>query len=78
MLKMQGNVICQRVVNGHRCETPTKIFHHLISPKVRPDLMYDYRNVIGLCQPHHPPDEGTPHWKPEIDFSPTIYRPPSF
>lgn len=70
-LKGQGNVQCQKLTAGYRCTRPVEIFHHLISPKVDPTKMYVVQNVIGLCRQCHPPDEGTPHWKPGEDFVPT-------
>jgi hypothetical protein len=55
-----GNVVCQRIVNGERCRYPTEIHHHLISPRVRPSLMYSYSNCVGVCRQHHPVTEGEP------------------
>jgi hypothetical protein len=69
-----GNVICQRIIDGQRCNRPVDDLHHLISPRVRPDLMYSPQNVVGLCEGHHITTEGTPHWKPNVDYVPTIWR----
>jgi hypothetical protein len=55
-----GNVICQRIVNGVQCRHEVEVWHHLISPKVRPNLMYSYSNVVGVCRQHHPVTEGEP------------------
>lgn len=70
----QGNVQCQKLTAGDRCTRRVQIFHHLVSPKVAPEKMYVPQNVIGLCRQCHPPDEGTPHWKPGEDFVPTIFK----
>jgi hypothetical protein len=67
-----GNVICQRLEHGQRCRWPTEILHHLQSPEERPDLMYNYKNVVGLCRGCHPSDKGTPHWVEGVDYAPTI------
>jgi len=69
-----GNVVCQRIIDGQRCNQPTTDLHHLISPRVRRDLMYSPQNVVGLCKGHHPTTEGTPHWKPLVDYVLTIWR----
>src|ERR1700691_391465 len=59
-LRANGNVICQRLVDGSRCRRATEIFHHIFSPRTRPDLMYTPRFVVGVCRQHHPPTEGEP------------------
>jgi hypothetical protein len=61
-----GNVICQRLVNGVRCTTPTAIRHHIISPKFRPDLFTVPGNVVGVCRLHH---------SDEIQDDPKLYVP---
>jgi 5-methylcytosine-specific restriction protein A len=60
MLRNRGNVICQRIVDGQQCRMPVEIFHHLISPRENPALMYDWQNIVGVCRQHHPPTEGEP------------------
>jgi hypothetical protein len=55
-----GNVICQRIVDGRQCRYEVEVWHHLISPKQRPDLMYSYTNVVAVCRQHHPVTEGEP------------------
>jgi hypothetical protein len=67
ILVANGNVICARIVDREQCRVPVEIFHHLISPKNRPDLMFCHENVIPLCRQHHPIAD-TPDWKPGIDF----------
>jgi 5-methylcytosine-specific restriction enzyme A len=53
------NPLCQRICdNGQRCIYPSAILHHIISPRVRPDLMYDAENLICVCEDHHPNTEG--------------------
>src|ERR1700730_14328179 len=58
MVWNRGNEICQRIVDGKQCRTPVEIFHHLISPRENSRLMYDWRNIVGVCRQHHPPTEG--------------------
>ena len=55
-----GNVICQRIVDGRQCRYEVEVWHHLMSPRQRPDLMYSYSNVVGVCRRHHPVTEGEP------------------
>jgi hypothetical protein len=76
MLRGRGNVICQKLENGKQCTRPSEIYHHLVSPRENPALMYVPRNVVGLCQQHHPPDEGTPWWKEGVDYVKTIWSDP--
>ena len=53
-----GNILCQRIVDGQQCRYPAEIWHHILSPRQRPDLMYSYSNVVGVCRQHHPVTEG--------------------
>jgi hypothetical protein len=69
---IRNNVICQRLNRGVRCRNLSKIVHHLIGPRQRPDLFVDPKNVVCLCRHCHPPDEGTPHWREGVDFVPTV------
>jgi hypothetical protein len=63
------NQICQKIENGVQCICGASIVHHLISPRARPDLFLDVRNVVALCERHHPGGEaGTPEWKEGRDF----------
>jgi len=77
-LLAQGNVVCAKLTDGERCREPVAIFHHLIAPEERPDLMFDQDNVIPLCKRHHPPTSGTPTWKPNVDYAPNRWSPPRF
>ena len=75
-LKANGNVFCARIINGEQCGRLAQIFHHLIAPEDRPDLTYDQNNVIPLCRGCHPPTQGTPDWKPGIDYVPNTWKAP--
>ena len=55
-----GNAICQRIVDGQQCRQPIEMWHHIISPRSRPDLMYSYGNIVGVCRQHHPVTKGEP------------------
>ena len=73
------NVLCQKLDrDGAQCRNVSTLVHHLISPRVRPELFVDAANCVALCAHCHPPDEGTPHWRPGVDFVPTQFRLPSF
>jgi len=73
------NVLCQKLDRGGaQCRNVSTLVHHLISPRVRPDLFVDPGNCVALCAHCHPPDEGTPHWRPGVDFVLTQFRLPSF
>ena len=54
-LRGMGNVRCQRIEDGQRCNHPVEIFHHLISPRANPDprLFLNAKNVVGVCRYHH-------------------------
>ena len=69
-LLARGNVICAKLTDGQQCRELVEVFHHLLAPEERPDLMYDQNNVIPLCKRHHPPLAGTPDWKPGVDYVP--------
>ena len=73
-LKAQGNIICQKITDGVRCQNLAAISHHLISPKENRELFLSPSNVIRLCRDHHPDSPGTPHWKVGVDYVPTIYK----
>jgi hypothetical protein len=53
------NPLCQRILeSGKRCEQFSKIAHHIISPRVNPELMFDAENILCVCVSHHPNTEG--------------------
>jgi 5-methylcytosine-specific restriction protein A len=62
------NPACQRLVNGKPCNHPAIIVHHLISPRVAPQLFLVASNCAALCRKHHPNDDGTPWWVAGVDF----------
>ena len=74
---LMQNPICQRIVKGEQCHNPSSVVHHLISPRQRPDLFTDPRAVTCLCPTCHDASEGTPTWRPGVDFVPTRFSPPS-
>jgi len=77
-LAMLGqNPMCQRIQkDGTQCRQPARVVHHIWSPRVRPDLFVDPKNVVCVCLNDHPPDEGTPWWRAGIDFVETQFRNP--
>jgi hypothetical protein len=53
------NQPCQRLLeDGKRCEHGATIAHHIVSPREKPDLMYDTANLLCVCAAHHPHTEG--------------------
>jgi len=76
-LRAQGWVQCQRIINGVRCYNMADIYHHIWSPRQRPDLMYVPANVCGVCRDHHPTTEGSPEWVANKDYVPTVMSLPS-
>jgi hypothetical protein len=71
------NPICQRIMkDGTQCRQPARVVHHLWSPRVRPDLFVDPNNVVCVCANDHPNDEGTPWWRPGVDYVETQFRLP--
>lgn len=79
---MSQNPMCQRIqVDGKPCRWPAFIVHHLISPRVRPDLMYSASNCVSVCQGCHPITEGElPEHLDKLDtiYIPTVWRVPHF
>jgi hypothetical protein len=65
------NPMCQRLTHGVQCMKPGALVHHLISPRTRPDLLLDPKNVCTLCRAHHP-DFDTPGWKVGVDYVETL------
>jgi len=76
-IRAQGYVQCQRIINGVQCWNMAEIYHHIWSPRVRPDLAYEPLNVCGVCRDHHPSSEGTPEWVAGKDYVPTVMTLPS-
>jgi hypothetical protein len=52
------NPICQRLIDGKQCCARATLIHHILSPRVRPDLMYTFGNCRALCAAHHETTEG--------------------
>jgi hypothetical protein len=72
------NPICQRLLKGGvQCQNWATLVHHLLSPRIRPDLFVSPQNCVALCATCHTPEEGTPHWKVGVDYVPTEYRLPN-
>lgn len=75
---LKQNVICQRLTAGVQCTDISTVIHHLVSPRVNPDLFLSPGNCVCLCSTHHPGGEaGTPDWKVGRDFVPTVFRLPN-
>jgi len=64
------NPICQRVIFGERCRNASRIIHHLIDVRERPDLAHDQRNVVMVCAGCHP----RPWDEDQGIFVPTIWH----
>src|SRR5882672_1802287 len=47
------NPVCQLIENGEQCHEPARIAHHLISPRVNPSKVYDWQNIVMVCDAHH-------------------------
>jgi 5-methylcytosine-specific restriction protein A len=61
---LRNNVMCQRILDDDtRCYKWATILHHIVSPRVDPDRMYDAENIICVCSAHHPNTPG------EVDTS---------
>lgn len=76
-LRAQGWIQCQRIIDRVQCAQMSDIYHHIWSPRVRPDLTYVPENVCGLCREHHPASEGTPEWVAGKDYVQTVMSLPS-
>jgi hypothetical protein len=73
------NVICQRIIGGVQCTNPSYLVHHILSPRVRPDLFTDPTNTVCLCGSGcHPNTESTPDWIAGRDYVKTEFALPSF
>lgn len=50
----EKNPLCQYLdENGKQCQNPSTICHHLIDPKDRIDLFWDWANICAVCATHH-------------------------
>ena len=74
LIVLRQNPICARIIGDRQCEHPSTLVHHLQSPRVRPDLFVDPKNVVALCEHCHLPDEGTPWWVEGKDYVKTVFR----
>jgi hypothetical protein len=63
-----ADCFCRRIIAGVRCDRPSKIVHHLVSPRQRPDLMFVVSNLVAVCRDHHPNTEGS-DWVEGRDYS---------
>jgi hypothetical protein len=72
------NPLCQRINRGVQCTEPATLVHHLVSPRVRPDLFVVVSNVVALCAACHPTSEGTTWWREGVEFVRTEWKLPSF
>ncbi len=53
-----SNPTCQRIENERVCGRPMEMLHHLLSPRVRPDLFFAWTNIVSVCRQHHPVTAG--------------------
>jgi hypothetical protein len=53
-LLISRNPVCQRINAGEQCRQPSTIAHHLIDPRIRPDLKLSASNVVAVCKNCHP------------------------
>ncbi len=67
------NAQCQFLVNGVQCLQPSKFVHHKVSPRVDIGKGHDPRNLVCLCQEHHPPTSGDDPKNPR-PYVPTRWR----
>jgi hypothetical protein len=76
-LMLCQNPICQRIEKGRQCRNAATLVHHLWSPRVRPDLFVDPKNVVCLCVLCHTPEDGTPWWREGKEFVKTEFTNPN-
>ena len=75
---LDRNPMCQRIFKGEQCRNGATTVHHLLSPRQRPDLFLEPKNVVCLCAHCHPGGtEGTPEWVSGVDYVPTVIWPPT-
>jgi hypothetical protein len=76
---LEHNFRCQKLIGFDQCSNLATVVHHLISPRVRVDLMFEPSNCVALCAGCHPGGEaGTPDWKVGRDYVATVYKLPNF
>ncbi|MGA2647815.1 MAG: hypothetical protein ABSF15_24205 [Candidatus Sulfotelmatobacter sp.] len=76
---LEQNFQCQKLIGFDQCTNLSTVVHHLISPRVRVDLMFTPSNVVALCSACHPGGEcGTPEWVEGRDYVKTVYKLPTF
>jgi hypothetical protein len=71
---LMRNPICTRLSNGAQCQNHSVLVHHLTSPREKPELFVEPRNLVCLCQQCHCNDEGTPWWKPGVDYIENVFQ----
>ena len=49
------NPLCQWVnpATGKQCTQPSQVVHHLIDPKINPDVFFSWNNLVAVCKDHH-------------------------
>ena len=76
---LEQNYQCQRFLGFEQCTKPSRVIHHLISPRERPELMYETTNLVALCDSCHPGGAaGTPDWQVGRDYVATVFALPKF
>ena len=73
VMRANGNIFCQRIEDGIRCERPATVGHHLVSPRDDRSLVYNHNNVVMVCAHHHPREAGD---SPDNEYVPTLMTPP--
>ena len=68
---LSHNPICQRLYAGAQCRNRSVLVHHLLSPRQHPELFVVAANCVALCEHCHPTSEGTPNWRPGVEYVPT-------
>jgi len=55
-LVISKNPLCQFIDSqtGQQCRYPSTIVHHLADWKQRPDLFFEWSNLVAVCKQHHP------------------------
>jgi hypothetical protein len=74
---MAKNPQCQKLewLNGVlvQCLEFSRVLHHLVDPKVAPQLFLTASNCVCVCEAHHPGGTaGTPDWKVGVTHVATV------